>query len=103
MSPNNLCQAVAPEEAAEHDAGLLLVPVKVGAEGDGADGHGDTGTVQQARPQQQHHRPHTGLGPAGMERKVGKGQREDAVPGGSVHSEDLGVGFALQAKPVLIK
>lgn len=51
MSPDNLCQAVSPEEAAEHDAGLLLVPVEVGAQGDGADGDGDTGAVQQAGPQ----------------------------------------------------
>lgn len=76
MSPDNLCQAVSPEEAAEHDAGLLLVPIEVGAQGDGADGDGDTGAVQQACPQQQHHRPDAGLGPARMERRMGTGQRE---------------------------
>lgn len=84
MSSDNLRQAVAPEEAAEHYAGLLLVPVEAGAEGDGADGHGDAGAVQQARPQQQHHRPDAGLGPAGRERKVGKGQTERSAP--SVHA-----------------
>lgn len=41
----DLSQAVAPEEAAEHDAGLLLVPAEVLAHGDGADGHADTGAV----------------------------------------------------------
>lgn len=76
MSSDNLRQAVAPEEAAEHYAGLLLVPVEVGAQGDGADGHGDAGAIQQARPQQQHHCPDAGLGPARMERKMGKGQME---------------------------
>lgn len=76
MSSDNLCQAVAPEEAAEHYARLLLVPVEAGAEGDGADGHGDTGAVQQARPQQQHHLPDAGLRPARMENKTGKGQME---------------------------
>lgn len=79
MSPDNLRQAVAPEEAAEHDAGLLLVPVEVGAQGDGADGDGDAGAVQQARPQQQHHRPDAGLGPARMERRMGTGQREQSA------------------------
>lgn len=79
MSSDDLCQAVAPEEAAEHYARLLLVPVEVGAQGDGADGHGDAGAVQQARPQQQHHRPDTGLRPAGVERKMRKGQMEWAA------------------------
>lgn len=86
MSSDDLRQAVAPEEAAEHDARLLLVPAKVSAQGDGADGDGDAGAVQQARPQQQHHHPHAARGPAGREQKVRK-RPEDELPGRWVPTE----------------
>lgn len=67
VAAHDLCQAVAPEEAAEHNAGLLLVPAEVLAHGDGADGHADAGAVQQARAQEQRPRPCLALGPVGDE------------------------------------
>lgn len=75
VSAHNLSQAVAPEEAAEHDAGLLLVPAKVLAHGGGADGHAGTRAVQQTCAQQQRPRPRLALGPAGR----GVGQAWEGV------------------------
>lgn len=70
VAAHDLCQAVAPEEAAEHNAGLLLVPAEVLAHGDGADGHADAGAVQQAGAQEQRGRPCLALGPVGDEAQV---------------------------------
>lgn len=66
VAAHHLRQAVAPEEAAEHDAGLLLVPAEILAHGDGAHGHADAGRVQQAGAQQQCPCPHLAFGPAGQ-------------------------------------
>ena len=74
VAASDLGQAVAPEEAAEHDPGFLLVPAEVLAHGDGADGHADTGTVEQACAQQQRPRPHLALRPAGQGAPVRPGQ-----------------------------
>lgn len=52
MAAHHLSQAVAPEEAAEHDTSLLLVPAEVLAHGNGADRHGDSSAVQQAGAQE---------------------------------------------------
>lgn len=75
VASHHLCQAVAPEEAAEHDASLLLVPAKILAHGNRAHGHGNSHTVQQAGAQQQGPRPHLALRP--VEERGGSG------PGGA--------------------
>lgn len=45
VAAHHLSQAVAPEEAAEHNTGLLLIPAEVLAHGGGTDGHADAGAV----------------------------------------------------------
>lgn len=57
VTPDDLGEAVAPEKAAQHHACLSLAPAELLCQADRTNGHGYTGTVQQAGPQQQHDRP----------------------------------------------
>lgn len=58
VASEDLGEAVAPEEAAQHHAGLPLAPLELLRHADGADGHRHAGAVQEARPEQQHARPY---------------------------------------------
>lgn len=57
VASEHLGEAVAPEEAAQHHTGLPLAPFELFRHADGTDGHRDPGAVQEARPEQEHHRP----------------------------------------------
>lgn len=80
VAAHHLSQAVAPEEAAEHDAGLFLVPAEVLAHGGGADRHADTGTVEQACAQQQRPCPYLALGPGEREADVRDSSATSRMP-----------------------
>lgn len=64
VASKHLGEAVAPEEATQHHAGLPLAPAELLCHADGADGHRHAGAVQEAGPQQQHHRPYPRHRPA---------------------------------------
>lgn len=64
VASEHLGEAVAPEEAAQHHAGLPLAPVELLCHADGTDGHRHAGAVEEARPEQQHHRPYPRHWPA---------------------------------------
>lgn len=64
VAPKHLGEAVAPEEAAQHHAGLPLAPVELLRHADGTDGHRHTGAVEEACPEQQHRRPYPRHRPA---------------------------------------
>lgn len=95
VAAHHLSQAVAPEEAAEHDTSLLLVPAEVLAHGNSTDGHGDAGTVQQASAQQQHPHPCLALRPMRQtqrrEVRTWRGSL-DSIPVHAWHSESSGPG-----------
>lgn len=68
VASEHLGETVAPEEAAQHHAGLPLAPVELLCHADGTDGHRHTGTVEEARPEQQHHCPYPRHWPAQEEK-----------------------------------
>ncbi len=51
VASEHLGEAVAPEEAAQHHAGLPLAPAELLCHADGTDGHRHAGAVEEARPQ----------------------------------------------------
>lgn len=69
IASEHLGEAVAPEEAAQHHAGLPLAPAELLCHADGTDGHRHTGTVEEACPEQQHNRPYPRHRPAQCEVK----------------------------------
>lgn len=50
IASEHLGEAVSPEEAAQHHAGLPLAPAELLCHADGTDGHRHTGTVEEACP-----------------------------------------------------
>lgn len=64
VASKHLGEAVAPEEAAQHHAGLPLAPAELLCHADSADGHRHTGAVEEACPEEQHHCPYPRHWPA---------------------------------------
>lgn len=71
VTSKHLSEAVAPEEAAQHHAGLALAPLELFGHADGTNGHRHTGAVEEACPKQENHCPYPRHWPAERTREAG--------------------------------
>lgn len=70
VATKHLGEAVAPEEAAQHHPRLPLAPAELLGHADGTDRHGHAGAVEEACPEEQHHRPYPRHRPAQEDKEV---------------------------------